>query len=469
MAFESRSALKCFCQRWIAVCFLGVYFSSMFEQLTQKLLTSLRTIGARTRLTEDVVDEVCRQLKTNLLEADVNVKVAKDFIDSVRKKALGVEVQKSLSPEQHSIRIVYEELCSVMGGKATPLNFRVRPPAVIMVVGLQGSGKTTTIVRLAKYIRENLKKSLLVASVDVYRPAAIEQLATQINALGYDHFESPVLEAKPRAVLAKEEAIKQNAEVLLIDTAGRLHVDKEMMTEIQELSALFNPIETLLVVDAMTGQDAVRIATSFQETLPITGVILTKMDGDARGGAALSVRAVTGCPIKFIGMGEKASDLEVFHPDRVASRILDMGDLLSLAEKAETTFDKSETLKITKKIKKNDFTLADFYSQLQQIKKMGSFENLLKFLPGATGFQQQFKTLTPPDTEIKRIEAIIQSMTPDERVDHNLLDGSRRKRIASGSGTKVEDINKLMKQFLEARKMMTRLAKSPMGKRRGLW
>lgn len=441
----------------------------MFENLTQKFLASLRTISGRTRLTEDVVDEVCRQLKTNLLEADVNVKVAKDFIDSIRKKALGVEVQKSLSPEQHFIRIVYEELCSVMGGKATPLNFRVRPPAVIMVVGLQGSGKTTSVVRLARHIREVQKKSLLVASVDVYRPAAIEQLSTQIKALGYDHFDCPIMEARPRAVLAKEEAIKQNAEVLLIDTAGRLHIDQEMMSEIQEMASVFSPIETLLVVDSMTGQDAVKIATSFQETLPITGVILTKMDGDSRGGAALSVRAVTGCPIKFIGTGEKPTDFELFHPDRVASRILDMGDLLSLAEKAETTFDKEETLKIAKKIKKNDFTLADFYAQLQQIKKMGSFENLLKFLPGAAGLQKQIQHLAPPDTEIRRIEAIIQSMTPDERVDYNLLDGSRRKRIAAGSGTKVEDINKLMKQFMEARKMMTRLTKSPMGKRKGLW
>jgi signal recognition particle subunit SRP54 len=441
----------------------------MFENLTKKLLESLRTISGKSRLTEEVVDEVCRQLKTNLLEADVNVKVAKDFIDAVRKKALGVEVQKSLSPEQHFLRIVYEELCSVMGGKATPLNFKVRPPAVIMVVGLQGSGKTTTTVRLARYIREVHKKSLLVASVDVYRPAAIEQLATQIKALGYDHFDSAIMEARPRAILAKEEAIKQNAEVLLIDTAGRLHVDEDMMAEIQELSSVFSPIEILLVVDSMTGQDAVKIATAFQERVPVTGIILTKMDGDSRGGAALSVRAVTGCPIKFVGTGEKSTDFELFHPDRVASRILDMGDLLSLVEKAETTLDKTETLKITKKIKKNEFTLADFYSQLQQIKKMGSFENLLKFLPGMTGIKQQFQHLTPPDTEIKKIEAIIQSMTPNERVDHNLLDGSRRRRIASGSGTQVEDINRLMKQFLEARKMMTRLTKSPMGKRRGLW
>jgi len=441
----------------------------MFESLTQKLLTSLRTISGKHRLTEEVLDEVCRQLKTNLLEADVNVKVAKDFIDSVRKKSLGVEVQKSLSPEQHFIRIVFEELASVMGGKATPLNFKVRPPAVMMVVGLQGSGKTTTVVKLAKHIREVYKKNLLVASLDVYRPAALEQLSTQITALGYDCFQCSSKDVKTRAALAKEEAIKQNAEVLLVDTAGRLHIDSEMMAEIQEVSSLFSPIETLLVVDSMTGQDAVKVAASFQETVPLTGIILTKMDGDARGGAALSVRAVTGCPIKFLGSGEKASDLEVFHPDRIASRILDMGDLLSLAEKAERTLDKTETLKITKKIKKNDFTLADFLGQLQQIKKMGSFENLLKFLPGAASLKQQIQHLAPPDTEIKKIEAIIQSMTPDERVDYNLLDGSRRKRIASGSGTKVEDINKLMKQFLEARKMMSRLSKSPMGKQRGLW
>jgi len=442
----------------------------MFDSLTEKLVTTLRTLSGKTRLSEETLDEVCRQLRTNLLEADVNVKVVKDFIESVRAKSLGKEVQRSISPEQHFIRIVYEELTHVMGGKATELNFRVRPPAVFMVVGLQGSGKTTTSVKLAKYIKDKFKKSVLAASMDVYRPAAIEQLATQMQSLGIENFESSTTKSvRERAILAKEEAIRKNMDVLLVDTAGRLHIDNEMMDEVSELAQVFQPAEILLVIDGMTGQDAVKIASSFNERLALSGLILTKLDGDARGGAALSVRAVTGVPIKFVGIGEKSADFEVFHPDRLASRILDMGDLLSLAEKATTTLDPEETLKLATKAKKNDFTLADFYSHLQQIKKMGSFENLMKFLPGMGQMTKQFKDMAPPDTELKKIEAIIQSMTPNERVDHNLLDGSRRKRIAAGSGTKVEDINKLMKQFLEARKMMTRLTKMSLGKRNRMW
>jgi len=442
----------------------------MFDSLTEKLVTTLRTLSGKTRLSEETLDEVCRQLRTNLLEADVNVKVVKDFIESVRAKSLGKEVQRSISPEQHFIRIVYEELTNVMGGKATELNFRVRPPAVFMVVGLQGSGKTTTSVKLAKYIKDKFKKSVLAASMDVYRPAAIEQLATQMQSLGIENFESSTTKSvRERAILAKEEAIRKNMDVLLVDTAGRLHIDNEMMDEVSELAQVFQPAEILLVIDGMTGQDAVKIASSFNERLALSGLILTKLDGDARGGAALSVRAVTGVPIKFVGIGEKSADFEVFHPDRLASRILDMGDLLSLAEKATTTLDPEETLKLATKAKKNDFTLADFYSHLQQIKKMGSFENLMKFLPGMGQMTKQFKDMAPPDTELKKIEAIIQSMTPNERVDHNLLDGSRRKRIAAGSGTKVEDINKLMKQFLEARKMMTRLTKMSLGKRNRMW
>ena len=442
----------------------------MFDSLTDKLITTLRTLSGKTRLTEEVLDEVCRQLRMNLLEADVNVKVVKDFIESVRKKALGDQVQKSMTPEQHFIRIVYEELAQMMGGKATELNFRVRPPAVFMVVGLQGSGKTTTTVKLARYIKDNYKKNVYTASLDIYRPAAIEQLATQMDAQGIEHFDSPVMaSARERAILAKEEAIRRNAEVLLIDTAGRLHIDTEMMDEVSELSQVFEPAEILLVVDSMTGQDAVKIASSFHERLALTGLVLTKLDGDARGGAALSVRAVTGIPIKFIGTGEKPSDFDLFHPDRLASRILDMGDLLSLAEKAHKTLDHEEAAKLAKKAKKNDFSLEDFYSHLQQIKKMGSFENLMKFLPGMGQMTKQFKDMAPPDTELKKIEAMIQSMTVQERSDHNVLDGSRRRRIASGSGTKVEDVNRLMKQFLEARKMMTRLTKMSVGKRGRMW
>lgn len=442
----------------------------MFESLTEKLVQTLRVVAGKNRLSEELVDEACRQLRTTLLEADANVKVVKDFVQQVRARSLGTEVQKSHSPEQHFIRIVYEELAAAMGTKATPLNFRVRPPAVFMMVGLQGTGKTTTTAKLARFLKEKEKKRVIAASLDVYRPAAIDQLKVVVEPLGIDVFDSPVTESvRDRALLAQEEAIRQNAEVLLLDTAGRLHVDQEMMAELEDLTDLFKPAEILLVVDAMSGQDVVTVAESFQQRLDLTGIVLTKLDGDSRGGAALSVRAVTGCPIKLIGTGEKTSDLEVFHPDRIASRILDMGDLLSLAEKAQSTLDPSESLKIAKKIKKNDFTLADFFTHLQQIKKMGSFENLLKFLPGMGQMTKQLQGLTPPDTELKKIEAIILSMTAQERIQHDLLDGSRRKRIALGSGTEVQDVNRLVKQFLEARKMMTRMAKSTMGKRRGLW
>ncbi len=442
----------------------------MFESLTEKLVQTLRVISGKNRLSEELVDEACRQLRTSLLEADVNVKVVKDFVASVRSRSLSTETQKSMAPEQQFIRIVYEELAQVMGGKVVPLNFKVRPPAVFMMVGLQGTGKTTTTAKLAKFLKEKEKKRVLVASLDVYRPAAIEQLKIQVAGLGVDTFESPVTDSvQKRALLAQEEAIRQNAEILLLDTAGRLHVDEDMMEELEELNSHFKPAEILLVVDAMSGQDVVSVAESFQKRLDLSGIVLTKLDGDTRGGAALSVRAVTGCPIKLLGTGEKPTDLEVFHPDRLASRILDMGDLLSLAEKAQSTLDPVESLKIAKKIKKNEFTLADFFSHLQQIKKMGSFENLLKFLPGMGQMTKQLKGMTPPDTELKKIEAIILSMTPAERIDHDVLDGSRRKRIASGSGTEVSDVNRLVKQFLEARKMMGRLAKSPMGKRGGLW
>lgn len=441
----------------------------MFESLSEKILLTLRGLSQKTRLTPEVLDEVCSSLKTNLIDADIHVKVVKDFIQSVREKAMGVEVQKSLTPEQHFIRIVYEELSLVMGSQAAELNLCSRPPVVILVVGLQGSGKTSSVVKLARYLNTQ-KKEVLAASVDIYRPAAIEQLRVQLKSLGIDSFESPVIEsARERALLAQKEAIQRNMDVLIIDTAGRLHIDEAMMDEVHELSSVLDPTEILLVIDSMTGQDAVRIAESFRDRIPLTGIVLTKLDGDARGGAALSVKAVTGCPIKFVGVGEKPSDLEVFHPNRMASRILDMGDLLSLAEKAATTLDVEESLKLAKKVKKNDFTLADFYLHMQQIQKMGSLENLMKFLPGMGQITRQLKGAPPPDSEIKKIEAIILSMTPSERVDHTLLNGNRRKRIARGSGTRVEDINRLVKQFLEARKMMSRFTKSPMGKRRALW
>ncbi|MBI1859796.1 MAG: signal recognition particle protein [Deltaproteobacteria bacterium] len=442
----------------------------MFDSLTEKLLGALRSFNGKSRISEEILDETCRQLRTSLLEADVHVRVVKDFVDAVRSKAAQQNIQKSLDAERQLIRIIYHELAHIMGGKATALNFRVRPPAVFVVVGLQGSGKTTSLIKLAQYIRAREKKSILVASLDVYRPAAIEQLKILADGVNIKTFDNTsVTSVRDRAILAKEEAIKGLYDCLLVDTAGRLHIDDNLMDELGELNTLFDPAETLLVVDSMTGQDAVTVATTFQERVPLTGVILTKLDGDTRGGAALSVKAVTGCPIKFVGTGEKPEDFEVFHPDRFASRILDMGDILSLAEKAQSTIEPEEAERLAKKVKKNAFSLGDFYNHLQQIKKMGSFENLIKFLPGMGQVSKQLQGMAPPDTELKKIEAIILSMTPSERTDHNILDGSRRRRIAAGSGTKVEDVNRLMKQFLEARKMMTRLTKSPMGKRRALW
>lgn len=442
----------------------------MFESLTEKLLGSLRILTNKSRLSEEVLDEICRQVKTNLLEADVHVRVAKDFVDSVRKKVIDARLEKSLDAERQLIRIIYQELATTMGSTSAGLNFRVRPPAVFMVVGLQGSGKTTTLIKLARHIQSKEKKSILVASLDVYRPAATEQLEVLASSIGIKNFESSQVQSvRHRALLAKEEAIRGLYDVLLVDTAGRLHIDDTLMGELADLAILFEPAEILLVVDAMTGQDAVNVAIGFQERVPLTGVVLTKLDGDSRGGAALSVRAVTGCPIKFVGTGEKPQDLEVFHPDRLASRILDMGDILSLAERAQESIAPEDAAAIAKKTKKNAFSLGDFYAHLQQIKKMGSFENLMKFLPGMGQVSKQLQGMAPPDTELKKIEAIILSMTPQERSDHNVIDGSRRKRISRGSGTKVEDVNRLMKQFLEARKMMTRLAKTPMGKRRSMW
>lgn len=442
----------------------------MFEALTERLLSSLRTLSGKSRFSEEMLDEVCREIKTSLLEADVHVKVVRDFIQAVRTKALSQEVQRSLSHEQHFIRIVYAELANIMGTEAAPLNWRVRPPAVFLMAGLQGSGKTTTTIKLANYLKTREKKRVMVASVDLHRPAAMDQLETLAGQVGVDCFLSPMVDSpKARALLAKETAIRQGAEVLILDTAGRLQIDHSLMEEIQDLQTSLQPAEVLLVIDSMTGQEAASIAAGFQESLALTGVVLTKLDGDTRGGAALSVRAVTGCPIKFIGVGEKPGDLEVFHPDRMASRILDMGDLLSLAEKATHVLDPQESVKLVKKAKKNDFTLGDFYGHIQQIKKMGSFENLIKFLPGGGQMANQIRTMPPPDAEFRKIEAIILSMTPKERADHAILDASRRRRIAAGSGTEVQDINRLVRQFMEAKKAMGRLMKGGMGKRGGMW
>ena len=429
----------------------------MFDSLTEKLVGTLRILSGKTRLSEETLDEVCRQLRTNLLEADVNVKVVKDFIESVRQKALGSEVQKSISPEQHFIRIVYEELTQIMGGKATELNFRVRPPAVIMVVGLQGSGKTTSTVKLAKHITEKFKKSIFAASMDVYRPAAIEQLATQMEALGIEHFESSVTKSvRERAILAKEEAIRKNMDVLLVDTAGRLHVDHEMMDEVSELAQVFEPAEILLVVDGMTGQDAVHTAKRFHDTLALSGLIVTKLDYDARGGAVLSARGVVGRPVVFASDGEKLDNFDLFHPDRMASRILGMGDVLTLIEEAERKMDTAVVEATATRLLQGHFTLDDFLSQLQQVRKMGSLGNLMKMMPGMTKDVRQAASQVD-DRDLNRVEAIIRSMTPSERVNPAIIDGSRRMRIAQGSGTSVSAVNQLLNQFRDMQKMMKQM------------
>ena len=409
-----------------------------------------------------------RDVRMALLEADVNFKVVKDFINKVKERAVGQNILDTLTPAQAVIKIVDEELTALMGGTQSRLNISPTPPTVIMMVGLQGAGKTTTAGKLALSLKKQGKRPLLVAD-DIYRPAAVKQL----QVLG-EQLDVPVfsMESGTDAVTIAGAAVPyanaHAADVIIIDTAGRLHVNEELMQELKAIKGEVRPHEILLVVDAMTGQDAVNVAASFNEDLGLDGVVLTKMDGDARGGAALSVKAVTGCPIKFVGMGEKLEALEPFHPDRMASRILGMGDVLSLIEKAQTVYDLEEAKKMEKKFRKDEFTLDDFLSQLQQVRKMGSFEQILGMLPGMGNIKKQLEGVNVDlnGKEIKHVEAIIRSMTPKERADVNLLNGSRRKRIAMGSGTRVQEVNKVLKQFAEMRKMMkkmTKLQSGPMG------
>ena len=409
-----------------------------------------------------------RDVRMALLEADVNFKVVKDFINKVKERAVGQNILDTLTPAQAVIKIVDEELTALMGGTQSRLNISPTPPTVIMMVGLQGAGKTTTAGKLALSLKKQGKRLLLVAD-DIYRPAAVKQL----QVLG-EQLDVPVfsMESGTDAVTIAGAAVPyanaHAADVIIIDTAGRLHVNEELMQELKAIKGEVRPHEILLVVDAMTGQDAVNVAASFNEDLGLDGIVLTKMDGDARGGAALSVKAVTGCPIKFVGMGEKLEALEPFHPDRMASRILGMGDVLSLIEKAQTVYDLEEAKKMEKKFRKDEFTLDDFLSQLQQVRKMGSFEQILGMLPGMGNIKKQLEGVNVDlnGKEIKHVEAIIRSMTPKERADVNLLNGSRRKRIAMGSGTRVQEVNKVLKQFAEMRKMMkkmTKLQNGPMG------
>ena len=437
----------------------------MFENLTERLSSTIRNLRGQGRLSEDNIKESMREVRMALLEADVALPVVREFIKGVEERAVGQDVLQSLTPGQALIKIVRDELVHVMGEACEELNLNARPPVVILMAGLQGSGKTTTVAKLARWLKEQKKKSVLVASVDVYRPAAIDQLKTLAGEVDVDFFPSdPSQKPVTIAENALNHAINQSADVLIVDTAGRLHIDVDMMTEIQELHRALNPVETLFVVDSMTGQDAVNTAKAFNDALELTGVVLTKTDGDARGGAALSIRTVTGKPIKFLGVGEKTAALEAFHPDRIASRILGMGDVLSLVEEAERTVDKSKAEKLAKKLKKGKgFDLQDFSDQIQQMKKMGGLASLMDKMPGVAGMPKNVKAQVN-DKDMLRLEAIISSMTPKERRFPDIIKGSRKRRIAAGSGTQVQDVNRLLKQFTQMQKMMKKMSKGGMGK-----
>mgnify|MGYP001014797378 FL=1 len=427
----------------------------VFESLSEKLQNALGKLKGKGKLSEKDVDTAMREVRLALLEADVNFKVVKDFIKTVKTRAVDSEVMESLTPGQQVIKIVNEELTILMGEKESKLNFASTPPTVILMCGLQGAGKTTTSGKLAYNLKKQNKRPLLVAC-DVYRPAAIKQLQVVGERVGVPVFamgdkNDPVDIAKA----AIEHGKKNNNDCIIIDTAGRLHIDENLMKELQDIHKVVNPQEVLLVVDSMTGQDAVNVAQTFNEKLEITGVILTKLDGDARGGAALSIRAVTEKPIKFVGMGEKLDQLEPFHPDRMASRILGMGDILSLIEKAQTSIDEQKALELEKKIRSQQFTLDDFLDQLEQMKNLGPIDQLIGMIPGVNS--KALKDVDVNEKDIVKIQAIIQSMTLEERENPVIIDSSRRKRIAKGSGTYVQDVNKLLKQFKESKKMMKKL------------
>lgn len=432
----------------------------MFDSLTERLGKTLKNLRGQGRLSEDNIKEALRDVRMALLEADVALPVVKAFINKVRERAVGREVLQSLSPGQALIKVVHEELVHVMGEANEALNLHATPPAVILMAGLQGAGKTTSVAKLARFLAEREKKKVLVASADIYRPAAIKQLETLAGEIDAGFFPSST-EQNPVdiGVGAIEHAKKHFFDVVIIDTAGRLHVDAEMMDEIKQLHAAINPIETLFVVDSMTGQDAANTAKAFNEALPLTGVVLTKADGDARGGAALSVREITGKPIKFLGVGEKTTALEAFHPERVASRILGMGDMLSLIEEAQHKVDHKEAEKLAKKLKKGKgFDLADFREQLRQMQNMGGLTSLMDKMPGMGDLPANVKDQVN-DRDMLRLGAIIDSMTLGERRRPDIIKGSRKKRIAAGSGTQVQDVNKLLKQFKQMQKMMKKMGK----------
>ena len=432
----------------------------MFDTLSDKLDSVFKKLRGHGRLTEQHIKETTREIRLVLLEADVNFKVVKSFVARVAERAVGQDVLKSLTPAQQVIKVVREELAELMGeGEDNSLNLAVKPPVALMLCGLQGAGKTTTCGKLALKLRRDKRNPLLVPA-DVYRPAAIEQLKTLGRQLDIEVFDSqPGQDPVDICTRAREYAELNGFDTIILDTAGRLHIDGELMGELNRIVAKVVPQEILFVADAMTGQDAVTVAASFDEQLPLTGVILTKLDGDARGGAALSIRAVTGKPIKLVGVGEKLDALEQFHADRMAQRILGMGDVLSLIEKAQAAVEVEDAAAMEQQLRKDGFTLETFLEQMQMIKKMGSIDSLLKMIPGAGKALKQAQGAQLPEKELKKVEAIIRSMTPAERLDHKILNGSRRMRIAKGSGTRVQDVNQLLKRFIEAQKMMKKMQK----------
>ncbi len=438
-----------------------------FEGLSERLQNVINKIRGKGKVTEADVKEMMREVRLALLEADVNFKVVKDFVKRVSERAVGQEVLKSLTPGQQVIKVVKEELTELMGGEQSKIAVASRPPTVIMMVGLQGAGKTTTTGKLANLLRKRYNRKPLLAAADIYRPAAIKQLETLGKQLNMPVFSlgdqvSPVEIAKQAIEKAKEE----HYDYVLIDTAGRLHIDETLMDELKQMKEVAKPDEIFLVVDAMTGQDAVNVAQSFHEQLGITGVILTKLDGDTRGGAALSIRAVTNTPIKFVGMGEKLDALEPFHPERMASRILGMGDVLTLIEKAQAAVDEEKAKELEQKMRTATFTLEDFLEQLGQVRKLGPLDEILKMLPGANKIKG-LNNLQIDEKQISRVEAIIRSMTKEEKMHPEIINGSRKKRIAKGSGTSVQEVNRLLKQFEEMKKMMKMMTNMPKGKKRG--
>ncbi len=435
-----------------------------FEGLAEKLQETFRKLKGKGKINEKDLNEALREVRLALLEADVNYRVVKDFIASIKERAIGQEVMESLTPGQQVVKIVKEEMTQLMGGTESKITFSNRSPSIIMLVGLQGSGKTTTAGKLAGFLAKQGKSPLLVAC-DVYRPAAIDQLRVVGESINIPVFSMGDISPIDIARSSIEYAKKNYRDVVIIDTAGRLHINEELMDELMDIKSEILPDEILLVVDAMTGQDAVTVSRSFNEQLGIDGVILTKLDGDTRGGAALSVRAVTGKPIKFVGMGEKLNDLETFHPDRMASRILGMGDVLSLIEKAQSSFDEKKALELEKKMRNQQFTFDDFLEQLQQIKNMGSLSDILGMMPGMN--MKKLKGLEVDDHQIVQVEAIIKSMTMEERNNPSIINASRRRRIALGSGTAVQDVNKLIKNFEQTKKMMKQFSNMEKGVKKG--